>query len=75
MLQELTSNNAQNVNFGYLKLKDAIIWFVDVNTNFVINVEGNLWIVNVLDKLKEGYNRDKKMLKKGDQKHKLKKKL
>jgi hypothetical protein len=40
-------SNVQNVNFGYRKMKDVIIWLANVNSNFVTNVEEYIWNVNV----------------------------
>ena len=40
LLKGKSLNNALNVNFGCKKTKDVIIWFVNANSNFVINVVG-----------------------------------
>ena len=36
--KDLNINNVQNVNFGYKKVKDVVIWHVDVHISFAIIV-------------------------------------
>ena len=51
MQKELNINNALNVNFGFQKIKDVIIWLADVNFNFAINVV--VYIINANVKKKK----------------------
>ncbi len=40
--KDLNINNVQNVNFGYKKVKDVVIWHADVHISFVIIVVPNM---------------------------------
>jgi hypothetical protein len=39
--KDLSINNVRNVNFGYKKVKDAVIWHADVHISFAIIVVPN----------------------------------
>ena len=44
----LITSNAQAVNSGSRRIKDAIIWLADVNTSFVSDVELNMALAHVM---------------------------
>lgn len=50
--------DAQNAKYLYRKLKDVIIWYADVNTNFVSYawLTGNRAIINAYKAYKTGYS-------------------
>ena len=50
LLKVRSLSSVLNVNFGYRKIKDAIIWHVNANFNSAINVEEFIWNANVLKK-------------------------
>ena len=51
LLKEQSINSVLTVNFGYKKMRVAIIWRVDVNINSVMFVGENMAHVNVLKRL------------------------
>lgn len=70
------SSNAQNASFGYRKMKDAIIWHVNVNSNFAINVEVSIWNANVCRKWRRTWKEEgSKHNKEEERNYKRKRKL
>lgn len=64
MLKEKSLNNVRNASFGYKKTKDAIIWLVNANFNFVISAEEFIWSVSVYKKQNNKCREDKDSLNK-----------
>lgn len=68
-------NSVQNVNFGWKKIKDVIIWLVNANFNSVINVAVFIWNVNAWLKHKSRWEEeDRCKFKDKEKKHKRHKK-